>query len=103
MRCLPLRAWKSFSHASRAPNANAYAERWVRSVREECLDHLLIINERHLERVLNEYSKYYNQARPHQGLRQLIPEAENPQPGQGVVQRRNVLGGFIHDYYRDAA
>ena len=48
----------------RAPNANAYAKRWVRSVREECLDHLLIINERHLEHVLREYGQYYNQARP---------------------------------------
>ena len=57
----------------RAPNANAYAERWVRSVREECLDHLLIINERHLDYVLREYSQYYNRARPHQGLRQQIP------------------------------
>ena len=48
----------------RAPNANSYAERWVRSVREECLDHLLIINERHLNHVLREYSQYYNCARP---------------------------------------
>ena len=46
------------------PNANAYAERWVRSVREECLDHLLIINEQHLHYVLREYIQYYNQARP---------------------------------------
>src|SRR5215510_3729307 len=58
----------------RAPNANAYAERWVRSVREECLDHLLIINERHLEHVLREYCQYYNQARPHQALDQQLPE-----------------------------
>lgn len=48
----------------RAPNANAYAERWVRSVREECLDPLLIINERHLEHVPREYSQYYNRVRP---------------------------------------
>ena len=88
---------------SRAPNANAYAERWVRSVREECLDHLLIINERHLEHVLKEYSQYYNGARPHQGLRQQIPESANGEPGHGAVQKRDVLGGIIHDYYREAA
>jgi transposase InsO family protein len=58
----------------RAPNANAFAERWVRSVRQECLDHLLIINERHLDLVLREYSQYYNCARPHQGFGQQIPE-----------------------------
>ena len=75
----------------RAPNANAYAERWVRSVREECLDHLLIFSERHLDSVLKEYNRYYNQARPHQ------------YSARGVVQRRNVLGGLIHDYYRDVA
>ncbi len=86
----------------RTPNANAFAERWVRSVREECLDHLLIINERHLEHVLGEYSRYYNQARPHQGLRQRIPEPAYQQPNHGVVHRRDVLGGLIHDYYRDA-
>jgi putative transposase len=58
----------------RAPNANAYAERWVRSVRVECLDHLLILNERHLRYVLTEYCQYYYGARPHQGLEQKIPE-----------------------------
>ena len=87
----------------RAPNANAYAERWVRSVREECLDHLLIINEQHLHHVLREYSQYYNQARPHQSLRQQIPESPHHQPGHGEVQRRDVLGGLIHDYFREAA
>jgi len=87
----------------RAPNANAYAERWVRSVREECLDHLLIINERHLKQVLTDYSQYYNQARPHQGIEQQIPESPNYQPGQGPVQRRDLLGGLLHDYSRDAA
>ncbi len=58
----------------RAPNANAYAQRWVRSVREECLDHLLIMNERYLDHVLREYGQYYNRARPHQGIVQQIPE-----------------------------
>ena len=87
----------------RAPNANAYAERWVRSVREECLDHLIIINERHLEQVLKEYSQYYNGVRPHQGLRQQIPESANGKPEHGAVRKRDVLGALIHDYYREAA
>lgn len=86
-----------------APNANAYAERWVRSVREECLDHLLIVSERHLDSVLKEYCRYYNWARPHQGLRQQTPESTHQQPGNGMVQRREVLGGLLHDYYREAA
>ena len=59
-----LRDFEAILTPYRAPNANAYAERWVRSVREECLDHLLIINERHLEHVLTEYSQYYNRPVP---------------------------------------
>lgn len=87
----------------RAPNANAYAERWVRTVREECLDQILILNEGHLCHVMREYVTYYNGARPHQGLEQQIPIAgEAPVPGE-PIRCRNVLGGIIHDYYREAA
>jgi transposase InsO family protein len=57
----------------RSPKANAFAERWVRSVREECLDHVLILSEQHLRRVLKEYTTYFNDARPHQGIAQAIP------------------------------
>jgi transposase InsO family protein len=56
-----------------APKANAFAERWVRTVRQECLDHLLILNEAHLRRVLQAFVAYYNTARPHQGLAQQTP------------------------------
>ncbi len=56
-----------------APNANAYAERWVRTVREECLDKVIMLNERHLHRTLREYVNYYNARRPHQGLGQDSP------------------------------
>jgi hypothetical protein len=73
------------------------------SRREECLDHLLILNERHLDHVLRGYSQYYNQARPHQGINQQIPESANSHPGQGPVLRRDMLGGLIHDYYQAAA
>jgi transposase InsO family protein len=85
----------------RAPNANAYAERWVRTVREECLDHILILNETHLWRVLKEYvDDYYNVARPHQGIGQQFPIPCHPQQNSGTVQSRKVLGGIINDYYR---
>jgi len=57
----------------RAPNANAFAERWVRTVRAECLNKILIVNQAHLRRVLREYIDYYNTARPHQGLDQQSP------------------------------
>jgi putative transposase len=57
-----------------APRANAICERFMRSVRQECLDHLLIFQEKQLQRVLNAYVAYFNQARPHQGIRQQIPE-----------------------------
>ncbi len=85
----------------RAPNANAYAERWVRTVREECLNHLLIFNEAHLRGVLKEYVDYYNHARPHQGLHQQIPIPPSV-ICSGEIRCRNVLGGPIHDYYRAA-
>jgi transposase InsO family protein len=86
----------------RAPKANAVAERWVRSVREECLDYLLIINRRHLWTVLTEYTAYYNCARPHQGLGQQAP-IPLAVTREGRVYCRDVLGGVIHDYYRQAA
>ncbi len=83
-----------------APNANAYAERWVRTVREECLDHILTINETHLLRVLNEYIDYYEHARPHQGLNQQMPVPRSAPANSGSIEKRKVLGGLINDYYR---
>jgi hypothetical protein len=55
------------------------------------------------DHVLREYSQYYNQARPHQGLMQQIPQSAGYQPGKGPVQRRDILGGLIHSYFREAA
>jgi len=84
----------------RAPNANAFAERFVRSIREEVLDKVLIINEAHLRRVLIEFLDYYNRRRPHQGLDQQSP-IERPEPlTEGLIRRRPVLGGIINDYFR---
>ena len=88
----------------RAPNANAYAERWVRTAREECLDHLLILNDAHLQRVLSEFTdRYYNVARPHQGIDQRCPIPYGQTQHTGSIQRRNILGGILHDYYRSSA
>jgi putative transposase len=83
----------------RVPNANAFTERWIRSTREECLDHILILNAAHLRRVLFEFVDYYNSARPHQCIDQQIP-IPHSLPSSGTIQRGNVLGGIIHDYYR---
>lgn len=88
----------------RAPQANAYAERFIRTVRTECLDWLLIVGRRHLERVLRTYIQHYNRERPHRGL--ALQPPETPQlklPPGGDVQRRDRLGGLVHEYYRAAA
>jgi transposase InsO family protein len=87
----------------RAPRANAYAERWVGTVRAECLDWTLVWNERQLHRVLTEYVRHYNTVRPHRSL-DLQPPHPAPQltlvePGTvESVQRVDVLGGLIHEY-----
>lgn len=87
----------------RAPNANVFAERWIRSVREECPDKLLIINQAQVRLVMREYIAFFNTARPHQGLDQRIPVPKLDLENTGPVRSRAVLGGIIHDYYRDAA
>jgi transposase InsO family protein len=80
------------------PQANGYAERWIGSARRECLDQLLILNERHLLRVLTAYTTFYNQRRPHQGLDQQCPIPLERGPGQGQIVRHDLFGGIIHDY-----
>jgi transposase InsO family protein len=87
----------------RTPQANGYAERWVRSVRQECLDHILILNDQHLYNVLKEYMAFYNAARPHQGIDQQTPIPIERSSKEGSIARREVLGGIINDYYRCAA
>ena len=86
----------------RAPRANAFVERWVRSVREECLDRILIFDQRHLRFVLTEYLDYYNCARPHQGIDQRMPIPLPIPDNQGPIERRDSLHGLIHDYRRVA-
>jgi len=88
----------------RAPRANAYAERFVRTVRTECLDWLLIVGRRHLEYVLRIYIQHYNRERPHRGLALQPPQAPQLKlPPSGQVHRRDRLGGLVHEYYRAAA
>jgi transposase InsO family protein len=89
----------------RAPQANAYAERFVRTVRAECLDWLLIVGRRHLESVLRVYTTHYNRERPHRGLALVTPEtgdAARLAPAE-KIHRRDRLGGLIHEYHRAAA
>jgi len=89
----------------RAPQANATCERFLGSVRRECLDHLLILGEAHLRRVLREYVAYFNTARPHQGIGQTIPSAPAPAPPSRIsapIVALPVLGGLHHDYRRAA-
>jgi len=89
---------------SHAPRANAICERFLGSVRRECLDHVLILHEKQLHRVLNAYVAYFNRARPHQGIKQQVPE-----PGVSAVSLHHeqinavpILSGLHHDYQRVA-
>ena len=85
----------------RAPNANAVAERVIGTLRRECLDHLIVFNERHLRRVLLEYVEHYNGLRPHRTLGLDSPDGREPQarPSETAsVRRREVLGGLLNEY-----
>jgi len=87
----------------RAPNANAVAERWIGTVRRECLDQLLIVGGRHLVAVLRVYADHYNRWRPHRSLGHAAPVSSacghlRSGPTLGKLHRRDVLGGLIHEY-----
>lgn len=84
-------------HIPFATSINAIAERWVLSLREECLDHLIFLNERHLHRVLSEYVAYYHARRPHQGIEQDSLLGLELVSSEGSIRYRNVLGGIIRD------
>ena len=88
----------------RSPRANSYAERFVGTLRRECLDHVLILGEQHLREVLAEYARHYNGHRPHQGRQQEPPLRL---PGHAVditarIEHRSVVGGLISEYHRAA-
>ena len=90
-----------------APNANAYAERWIRTVRAECLDWLLITGRGHLEQVLRVYIEHYNAHRPHRALGLQPPDpavepALRSKDPAAQVHRRDLLDGLVHEYRRAA-
>jgi putative transposase len=90
---------------AQAPRANAICERIIGTLRRELLDRVLIINEHHLRRVLAEYLRHYNAARPHRSLGQLTPAQAGTRPPEPVnlaefrIRRRQVLGGLTHEYH----
>ena len=90
----------------RAPRANAFAERWVKTARNECLDHLFILGPRHLRHVMQVFVEHYNRQRPHRSLHQEPPLPDEPRAGSGAdpgIKRRDRLGGLLHEYYAEAA
>jgi putative transposase len=90
----------------RTPVANAYAERWIGTVRRECLDRILILGAAHLRHVLNEYVNHYNHHRPHRALDQNSPAANDNNESRAIeavthrgrVRRHPILGGLINEY-----
>jgi putative transposase len=90
----------------RSPQANAHAERFVRTARTECLDWLLILGQRQLDRILRVYVDHYNTERPHRALGRQPPIATQPptpRPPHATIQRRDRLGGLLHEYHLAAA
>ena len=89
---------------ARSPNLNAYAERWVRSVKEECLSKVILLGERSLRRALNEFVEYYHAERNHQGKGNvLLFPRDTDVHREGLVQCRERLGGLLRYYHQEAA
>ena len=86
----------------RAPNCNAYAERFVRSIKEECLERVILFGERHLRRTIAEFVAHYHAERNHQGIRNELIQPLERAEGQGRVRRRQRIGGMLNYYYRAA-
>ena len=89
---------------ARSPNLNAFAERFVRSIKSECLAKVIPLGEAHLRTLLSEYVEHYHQERTHQGIGNVIPFPRgSPEASRGAVKRRQRLGGILSFYHRDAA
>src|SRR5271165_771767 len=88
--------------AFRSPWQNGVAERWVESCRRDLLDHVIVLNERHLKRLLSDYVRYYCEDRTHLGLGKQTPAGRIPLMNQGAVISRSRLGGLHHRYDRAA-
>ena len=86
----------------RAPNCNAYAERFVRSIKEECLDRVIPLGERHLRHTIAEFVAHYHLERSHQGIGNELIQSLRRADGQGPVRRRQRIGGMLNYYYRAA-
>ena len=86
----------------RAPNANAYAERFVRSIKEECLDRMIPLGERHFRRAITEFVEHYHLERNHQGLDNRLIDGDAPRGRSGRIGRRSRLGGLLNYYERAA-
>jgi transposase InsO family protein len=86
----------------RAPNANAYAERFVRSIKQECLDRLIPLGERHFRRAVAEFVAHYHRERNHQGLGNELIERPHAESRVGRVRRSQRLGGLLNYYARAA-
>ena len=84
-----------------SPNLNAYAERWVRSIKEDCLNHLVLLGEGSLRHAVSEYVEFYNHERPHQGLEnELVVSQSTEISAEDGVKVRSRLGGLLNFYYR---
>ena len=94
---------KSVRLPARSPNLNAFAERFVRSIKSECLDRMILIGEGSLRRAVDQFCEHYHRERNHQGLENKIIEPEFTQSRAGEVNCRERLGGLLRYYYRDAA
>jgi putative transposase len=88
---------------ARSPDLNGHIERCIRTLREECLDRIIILNEDHLRWMLAEFVLYHNERRPHRSLGLRTPAGPRDYPREGEIARRQVLGGVVNDYYRKAA
>ncbi len=89
---------KSVATTPYSPNMNAYAERFIRSIRQECLDWFIIFSEKKLRNIIKKYMEYYNKYRPHQGINSM-PEDKLPDK-YGKIRKMPILFGLHHHYYR---
>jgi putative transposase len=95
---------KSVKLPPRSPNLNAHAERFVRTIKESCLERMILFGEGSLRRAIQQFVMHYHHERNHQGLgNRLIMEEESCAGGRGAIQCRQRLGGMLNYYYRQAA
>jgi len=87
----------------RSPNLNAFAERFVRSIKDECLDHMIFVGQGSVRRAVNEYVEHYHTERNHQGLENRLIASPTTQTSDGQVHRHARLGATLNFYYRKAA